>query len=100
MHKLCMRVKGDPKLKKEDVVVAFGAAMFRSSMRGRRAVPVRRFIKHLRQYVTVVLTSEMYTSRVCSNECGWGTGKQPKKRAPPKKKRAPQPPREQPVEEQ
>jgi hypothetical protein len=79
LHKLCMRVKGDPKLKREEVVVAFGAAMFRSTMRGKRAVPVRRFLKHLRQYVTVVMTSEMRTSRVCSHGCGWEAGKQPKK---------------------
>src|SRR4051794_19648135 len=28
LHKLCMRIKGDPKLKKQDVVVAYGAGMF------------------------------------------------------------------------
>jgi len=103
LHKLCMRVKGNPKLKKENVVVAFGAAMFRSSMRGKRAVPVKRFLEHLRKYVTVVLTSEHYTSQKCSHGCGPGSGKQPKKkgqrtkRGRPKKKRAPKPPRVQPV---
>jgi hypothetical protein len=39
-------------------------------MRGKRSVPVKRFLQHLRRYVTVVLTNEMRTSRVCSNGCG------------------------------
>jgi hypothetical protein len=71
MHKLCMRVKGDPGLAKEDVVVAYGAGQFGSTMRGRRSVPVQRFRKELERYVTVVPTNEMRTSRVCSHGCGW-----------------------------
>ena len=72
MHELCMCVKGDPRLKKEDVIVAFGSARFSSSsLRGLGPVPLLRFRKHLERYATVVLTSEMRTSRVCSNGCGW-----------------------------
>ena len=66
LHKLCMRVKGNPKLKKENVVVAYGAARFRSSMRGKRPVPVKRFLERLKQYVTVVMTNESRSSRVCT----------------------------------
>jgi hypothetical protein len=72
MHELCMRVKGDPSLKKEDVVVAYGAGQFwMSPMVGMRSAPVKRFRQHLEKYVTLVLTSEMRTSRVCSNGCFW-----------------------------
>jgi hypothetical protein len=73
MHELCMRVKGEDarQLPKEKVVVAFGDARFPSTMRGVRAVPVKRFRKQLPRYVTVVPVSEMRTSRVCSKGCGW-----------------------------
>jgi hypothetical protein len=74
LHTLCMRVKGDPKLKKENVIVAYGSATFTSTMRGKRSVPVKRFLQHLRRYVTVVMTSEMRTSRVCSKGCGHEAG--------------------------
>ena len=68
-----MRVKGDPSLKKEEVVVAYGAAQFwLSAIVGTRSVPVKRFRQHLEKYVTLVLTSEMRTSRVCSNGCCQG----------------------------
>jgi hypothetical protein len=66
IHKLCMRVKGDPRAKREDVVVAYGAARFRQAMKGKRAAPAKRFRKHLSRYVTVVLVDEFRTSRVCS----------------------------------
>ena len=68
LHKLCMRVKGEgnQRAKREAVVVAYGAGRFASSMRGKRAAPVRRFLKHLRRYVVVVLVDEFRTSRVCS----------------------------------
>lgn len=69
LHELCMRVQGGRR--KEDVVVAFGAAQFPSTMRGVRSVPVKRFLRHLYRYVTIVLTSEWGTSRVCSKGCCW-----------------------------
>ena len=72
MHKLCMKVKGDPKLAKKDVVVAIGSAEFLATRRGMKwGAPVKRLIKTLKRYVTVVRVSEMRTSRVCSNGCGW-----------------------------
>jgi hypothetical protein len=63
-----MRVKGheNRRAKREDVVVAYGAGQFASSMKGKRGAPVKRFLKHLRRYVTVVLVDEFRTSRVCS----------------------------------
>jgi hypothetical protein len=72
LHELCMRVKGEDArhLKREDVVVAYGEARFLSAMRGRPSVPVKRFRKHLKHYVTVVPTSERLTSQVCSKGCG------------------------------
>ena len=69
LHGLCNRVKGDPSLKKEDVVVAYGAGQFGSTMVGKRPVPVKRFLNMLKEHVTVVLTPEYRTSRVCSNGC-------------------------------
>jgi hypothetical protein len=63
MDDLCMQVKGDPLLEKEDVVVAYGAGQFGSTMRGLRSVPVKRFREHLSRYVTVVLTDERWTSQ-------------------------------------
>lgn len=69
LHELCMRVQGGRR--KEDVVVAFGAAQFPSTMRGVCSVPVKRFRRYLERYVTLVLTSEWRTSRVCSKGCGW-----------------------------
>jgi len=76
MHESCMRVKGQDarkkdKKKKKKVVVAFGAAQFPSTMRGMQPVPRERFLKRLSHHVTVVRTSEMRTSRVCSKGCGW-----------------------------
>jgi len=67
-----MRVKGEDArhLKREDVVVAYGEAKFLSALRGRPSVPVKRFRKHLKHYVTVVPTSERLTSQVCSKGCG------------------------------
>ena len=70
MHKLCMLMKGDPSLKKKDVVVAYGAARFGSTMVGKRPVPVKRFLDMLKKYVTVVPIPEYRTSRVCSKGCG------------------------------
>lgn len=69
LHELCSRVKGDPSLKKEDVVIAYGAAQFPSTTIGKRAVPVKRFRRMLEEYVTVVPTPEYRTSQVCSNGC-------------------------------
>jgi hypothetical protein len=60
---------GDPSLK-ENTIVVYGAGQFGSTLRGKRSVPVKRFRKHLERYVTVVLTSEMRTSRwVLQNLC-------------------------------
>jgi transposase len=72
MHGMCMLVKGDPSLKKEDVVVAYGAAQFGSTMVGKQPVPVKRFLNMLKKYVTVVPTPEDRTSRVCSKGCCQG----------------------------
>ena len=73
-----MRVKGseNPQAKREEVVVAYGAGRFPSSMKGMCAVPVRKFLKQLRRYVTVVLVDEFRTSRVCSKcwEKQWQEG--------------------------
>lgn len=68
MHEFSMRVKGkeNRRAKREDVVVAYGAGQFASSMKGKRAVPVKRFRKHLSRYVTVVLVDEFRTSLECS----------------------------------
>src|SRR5262249_49554551 len=72
LHELCSRVKGDPSLKKEEVVVAYGAGhVWSSAVVGVRAVPVKRFRQQLAKYVTLVLTPERRTSRVCSNGCFW-----------------------------
>ncbi|KAK9485714.1 hypothetical protein V1527DRAFT_451939 [Lipomyces starkeyi] len=65
LHGICMRIKGNKQAKKEDVVVAYGAGQFGSTMNGRRAAPVKKLRKH-RRYVTVVLVDEHRTSRVCS----------------------------------
>src|SRR5690242_13869872 len=40
-------------------------------MVGMRSVPVKRFREHLERYAIVVPTSEMRTSKVCSNGCVW-----------------------------
>jgi hypothetical protein len=69
LHELCMRVKGDPELRREQVVVAYGAGQFGSTMKGKRPVPVKKFRKHLMRYVTVVMVDEFRTSRVCSKLC-------------------------------
>ncbi|KAK9361240.1 hypothetical protein V1504DRAFT_433066 [Lipomyces starkeyi] len=66
LHGICMRIKGNKQAKKEDVVVAYGAGQFGSTMNGKRAAPVKKLRKHLRRYVTVVLVDEHRTSRVCS----------------------------------
>ena len=49
LHEFCMRVKGDEnrQAKREEVVVAYGGAQFRPSMKGKRAAPVKKFRKHL-----------------------------------------------------
>ena len=46
--------------------MAVGAAQFGSTMRGRRAVPLKRFFKWLARYVLIVWVDEYRTSRVCS----------------------------------
>ncbi|KAK9491579.1 hypothetical protein V1508DRAFT_203853 [Lipomyces doorenjongii] len=66
LHSICLRVKGHKKAKKEDVVVAYGAGQFGSTMKGKRAAPVKKLRKFLRRYVTVVPVDEYRTSRVCS----------------------------------
>ena len=58
--------KKKPRLRREDVVVAIGAAQFGSTMRGRRAVPLKKFFKWLARYVLIVWVDEYRTSRVCS----------------------------------
>jgi len=68
LHELCMRVKGDRRAKRSSVVVAYGAAQFGATMRGKRAVPVKKFREHLGRYVTVVPVDEFRTSRVCSHQ--------------------------------
>jgi hypothetical protein len=65
LHELSMRVKGNPRAKREDVVVAYGKAAW-PTMRGKRPVPAKRLRKHLSRYVTVVLVDEYRTSRECS----------------------------------
>ena len=79
MHKLCNRVKGDPSLKKEEVIVAYGAAQFGSTMVGKQPVPVKGFLEMLKKYVTVVPTPERRTSRVCSKCCHDQAGSAPGK---------------------
>ena len=64
-----MRVKGSKKLEGEQVVVAYGAGKFQSSVKGKRGAPVKKLMKKLRQYVTVVPVDEFRTSKVCSNRC-------------------------------
>ncbi|KAK9359735.1 hypothetical protein V1504DRAFT_476706 [Lipomyces starkeyi] len=66
LHGICMRIKGNKQAKKEDVVVAYGAGQFGSTMNGKRAAPVKKLRKHLWRYVTVVPVDEYRTSRVCS----------------------------------
>ncbi|KAK9248858.1 hypothetical protein V1506DRAFT_207333 [Lipomyces tetrasporus] len=66
LHSICMRVKGNKRAKKEDVVVAYGDGRFGSTMGGKRAAPVKKLRKHLRRYVTVVPVDEFRTSRICS----------------------------------
>ena len=58
--------KEKPRLRREDVVVAIGAAQFGSTMRGRRAVPLKKFLRILARYVVIVWVDEYRTSRVCS----------------------------------
>src|SRR6266487_5138471 len=62
MHTLCMRIKGSRKLKREQVVVAYGAGKFGSCMKGKRGAPVKKLMKKLRWYVTVVPVDEFRTS--------------------------------------
>ncbi|KAK9257540.1 hypothetical protein V1519DRAFT_457184, partial [Lipomyces tetrasporus] len=66
LHSICMRVKGNKRAKKEDVVVAYGDGRFGSTMGGKRAAPVKKLRKHLRRYVTVVPVDESRMSRICS----------------------------------
>ncbi|KAK9389697.1 hypothetical protein V1515DRAFT_642597 [Lipomyces mesembrius] len=66
LHRICMRIKGSKRVRKEDVVVAYGDGQFGSTMRGKRAAPVKKLRKHLRRYATVVAVDEHRTSRVCS----------------------------------
>jgi hypothetical protein len=65
LHKLSMRVKGNRRAKREDVVVAYGSATW-PTRKGMRSVPVKKFLKYLSRYVTVVLVNEYRTSRECS----------------------------------
>jgi hypothetical protein len=69
LHELCIRVIGDPSLK--NVIVVCGDGHFGSTMIGKQSVPLKRFREYLEGLVPVVLTSEMRTSRVCSNGCFW-----------------------------
>ncbi|KAK9262048.1 hypothetical protein V1519DRAFT_443936 [Lipomyces tetrasporus] len=62
LHSICMRVKGNKRAKKEDVVVAYGDGRFGSTIGGKRAAPVKKLRKHLRRYVTVVPVDEFRTS--------------------------------------
>ena len=48
LHKFCMYIKGNPRAKREDVVVAYGSAQFGRAMKGMRAVPSKKFLKYLR----------------------------------------------------
>ncbi|KAK9389117.1 hypothetical protein V1515DRAFT_578200 [Lipomyces mesembrius] len=48
LHGVCMRIKGNKQAKKEDVVVAYGAGQFGSTMKGKRAAPVKKLRKYLR----------------------------------------------------
>ncbi|KAK9386852.1 hypothetical protein V1515DRAFT_580550 [Lipomyces mesembrius] len=70
LHSICLRVKGNKRAKKEDVVVAHGDGRFGSTMGGKRAAPVKKLRKHLRRYATVVPVDEFRTSRVCSRHNG------------------------------
>jgi len=49
-----MRVKRSKKLKQEQMIVTYGAGKFGSSMKGKRGTPVKKLVKKLRRYVTVV----------------------------------------------
>ncbi|KAK9387002.1 hypothetical protein V1515DRAFT_94729 [Lipomyces mesembrius] len=70
LHSICLRVKGNKRAKKEDVVVAYGDGRFGSTMSGKRAAPVKKLGRHLRRYATVVPVDEFRTSRVCSRHNG------------------------------
>ncbi|KAK9429423.1 hypothetical protein V1505DRAFT_167637 [Lipomyces doorenjongii] len=41
LHGICIRIKGNKQAKKEDVVVAYGAGQLGSTMKGKRAAPVK-----------------------------------------------------------
>jgi hypothetical protein len=47
LHALCMRVKGNRRLPRDRVVVAYGAGQFGSSLQGKRSAPVKKFRNHL-----------------------------------------------------
>jgi hypothetical protein len=67
LHKVRKVVLGDPQAKREEVVVAYGAAKFgQRGMKGMRSVPSDKIRKHIERCATVVPVDEFRTSRVCS----------------------------------
>ncbi|KAK9329267.1 hypothetical protein V1520DRAFT_327545 [Lipomyces starkeyi] len=58
---ICMRIKGNKQAKKEDVVVAYGAGQFGSTMNGKKLL-------RLRSCASVFGVDERRTSRVCSKQ--------------------------------
>ncbi|KAI7860061.1 hypothetical protein BDC45DRAFT_553085 [Circinella umbellata] len=54
---------------RQQVVIAYGSAHFYHAMRGNRSVPVEKFKRIVRKYLTVVPTSEIRTSKECSHLC-------------------------------
>ena len=71
LHKLCMRIKGNPKLAEKDVVIAFGNGCSGSLLPGSQPTPTKKVRRKLERYAMVVEVSEMRTSCVCSHGCGW-----------------------------
>jgi hypothetical protein len=69
MHQLWVRVKIGKKLKREQIVVAYDAGRFASTIKGKRGTPVRKLAKKLAKYVTLVRVDEFRTSQLCSNRC-------------------------------
>ena len=54
------------------MIVTYGAGKFGSSMKGKRGTPVKKLVKKLRRYVTVVPVDGFRTRKACSNRCWSG----------------------------
>ncbi|KAK9311244.1 hypothetical protein V1524DRAFT_419167 [Lipomyces starkeyi] len=67
-----MRIKGNKPANKEDVVVAYGAGQFGSTMNGKRAATVKKLRKHLRRRRVSNDSSLLQTQRGAEREEGLG----------------------------